>query len=302
MMPTLKIRPKLRSLRAWAVPGLVSLALFLPVPVLAANLQSKLNGEYGGSWAVLLVGTSSDCDTGYTNNKVLGTRVLTAAPYRLPVGELGRIAKVDVKRSRIDVLVDIDEPLLISRTEGPFELFDQAGCRVELEIEVPREWVKKKSLEPIEALLASLFESHDDQEAATRSEQWNRREVEPLPEGYDEVYEEYTVWKAARLKEDLLARLDKALRDAQRVIDRADDDPAYGAGFSAGMERESGRYRSWDDCSELADESFYPGSRDAPGEFEGSDEREWEKAYKDGQVVAFNVDLARRIGDCLRDF
>lgn len=288
----------------WAVAAGISVTLLLgallgAAPGRAQNLQSRLNAAYQGAWAVLLIETGSTCDSDYTNNKVLGTRVVSAAPFRLLTGELGRIAKVDVKRSRVDILIDVDEPLLTSRTDGPFELFEQARCRVELEIEVPREWVKKKWQEQIDDLLASILERHEDQASAVRSERWNRREVEPLPEDYEEVFAEYTVWKAARLEDDLLAALDEALRDAQRVIDRADDDPAYGAGFSAGMERESGKYRSWDDCAELPDESFYPGSRNAPADFEDSDEREWEKGYRDGQVVAFNVELARRIGACL---
>lgn len=299
-MPTRNLLENHGSWQAAAALAVASI-LFSIAPGRAADLQSQLNTGYRGSWAVLLVETGSTCDADYSNNKVLGTRVLSTAPYRLPTGELGRIAKVDVKRSRIDILIDVDEPLLISRTEGPFELFEQARCRVELEIEVPREWVKKKWMEQIEALFSSVLERYDDQESVMRSERWNRRDVEPLPDGYDEVLAEYTVWKAARLKDELLSGLDRALREAQRVIDRADDDPAYGAGFSAGLERESGKYRSWDDCAELSEENFYPSGKDAPGDFEGSDEREWEKGYRDGQVVAFNVELARRIGGCLTD-
>ena len=164
---------------------------------------------------------------------------------------------------------------------------------------MPREWVKKKMVPEIEALLASIFERHDDQESVARSERWNQRQVEPLPEGYEEVLAEYQTWKAARLRAELLSTLDEALRKAQRVVDRADDDPAYGAGLAAGMEREADRYRSWDDCEELAADSFYTSSKAAPSEFDGSDEREWEQGYRDGQVVAYGVELARRVAGCL---
>lgn len=281
------------------------LLLVLIVPARAgsaAALQEHLNTIWRGSWVVIATEITSACDSSYTNNKVLGTRVLSSGPHTLPAGELGRVAKVDLKRSRVDILIDIDEPRLISWTEGPYELFDQARCRVELEVEVPREWVKKKWTNEIEALLGSVLERYDDQEAVDRSERWNRREVEPLPDGYDEVYREYRIWKSAQLRGELVSALADALRDAQRVIDRTDDDPAYGAGLAAGMEKEADRYRSWDECEELVDESFYPAGKDAPSGFDGSDEREWEKGYRDGQAVAFNVELARRIGECLREF
>lgn len=285
-----------RSVRAAL---LLVLLLSAMRPTHAADLQSRLNADLKGSWVVIVLETGSSCDSSYTSNKVLGTRVLSTAPYRLPAGELGRIAKIDVKRSRVDILIEIDEPYLVSWADGPFQLFDQARCRVELEVEVPREWVKKKMVAEFESLLAAILEQHEDQESVTRSERWNRREVEPLPDGYAETFTEYRVWKGEQLRGELLVSLDRSLRDAQRVIDRADDDPAYGAGFTAGLEKEADRYRSWDDCEDLVDETFYPNGRGAPSGFEGADEREWKKGYKEGQIVAFNVALARRIGDCL---
>ncbi len=266
-----------------------------PPPTLAADLQDELNTIYRGSWSVFLLETTSTCDASYTNNQVLGSRVLSSGPHRVPAGELGRVAKVDVKRSRIDILVDIDKPLLVSWADGPYELFDQARCRVELEVKVPREWVKKKLVNEIETLVSRVLERHDDQASVARSERWNRREIEPLPEGYEEVFLEYRAWKAGQLRIELLSTLDEALR----VIDRADDDPAYGGGLAAGMEKEADQHRSWGECEEIAGKSFYPVGKDAPSEFEGSDEKDWERGYRDGQVVAFHVELAQRIGVCL---
>lgn len=172
-------------------------------------------------------------------------------------------------------------------------------CRVELEIDVPREWIKKKSDREIGALVETLLERHLSRESVHRSEHWNRRQVEPLPEGYDELLGEYQHWRASRLRGELLSTLDETLRSAQRVIDRAGASPAYGAGLAEGMEKEANRYRSWDDCEELVGERLYPAGKDAPAELEGSDEEDWEQGYRDGQVVAFSVELARRIGACL---
>lgn len=289
------------SCRRHSAPAALLLASLLasPPPARAAGLQDQLNANWRGAPAVLLLETTSDCDGSYTNNKVLGTRVVSAALHRLPTGELGRIAKVDLKRSRIDILIDIDEPLLVSWTDGPYQLYEQALCRVELEIEVARDLVKSKRLDEIESLLSRVLERHDDQESVARSERWNRRVTESTPEGYDEILDEYRAWSATRLRAALVATLDDALTAALRVIDGADDDAAYGAGLAAGIKMEASRYRSWDECEELVGESFYPVGRDAPSEYEGGDERQWERGYRDGQVVAFNAELSRRIGRCL---
>jgi hypothetical protein len=231
----------------------------------------------------------------------VGSRVAASAPHLIPAGELVRVVKVDVKRSRVDLQLHLEEPLLISWTEGPFELFDQARCRIELELEVPREWIKKKSEDEIRELLATVLELHPDRDLLERSESWNRRRVEALPEGYEDSRAEYEQWRVTRLRGELLSALDKTLRSAQRVVDRADDDPSYGAGMAAGMEKEANRYRSWDDCDELVKESFYPAGKDAPAGYDGADEKEWEKGYRDGQTLAFNVELGRRIGACLEE-
>ena len=91
------------------------------------------------------------------------------------------------------------------------------------------------------------------------------------------------------------------LGEALRVVDRADDEPAYGAGLAAGLEREKRRYRSWDACEEVADTRFYADHEDAPSELGGSEKRDWERGYRDGQLLAFQVALARRISECFRD-
>jgi hypothetical protein len=291
------------SLTRWSAAAALLLAsLLVSLPAArAANLQDQLNASWQGARAVLLLEAVSDCGDSFTSNQVVGNRTLSSATHRLARGELVRVLKVDVKRSRIDIMISLDEPLLVSWTEGPYELFDQATCRIELEIAVPRELVKKKRLGEIESVLASLLERHESQESVAGSANWNRREVEPMPAGHDETLAEYRTWKAARLREDLATTLADALEKAQRAIDRANGGPAYGAGMAAGIEKEARRYRSWDECDELVAETHYPAGKGAPSEFEGSDKREWERGYRDGQVVAFNVELSRHIAECLED-
>ena len=75
--------------------------------------------------------------------------VTSKASRRFEPGELGKVDKVKVKRSRVDLLLTLDQPVLASRLDGPFELFDERPCKVQLIFEMPREWLSREDLETI---------------------------------------------------------------------------------------------------------------------------------------------------------
>ncbi len=282
--------------------GLSLLLLALPGAAVSGVLEDELNARWRGAWVILLGETGSDCDGGYTDNRVTGGRVLGRGRQRLAAGELGQVARVDVKRSRVDVLIDLAEPLRVSWFEGPFELHQQVPCRVELEFEVERRLLRAKRSGAVEPLLSAVLERHPDRQTATGSPRWNRRSVEPLPPDHEETLAAHAAWKQQLFLAALAARLGEALEAAQRVTDRVETGDAYAAGLAAGVDHYASRHGLTTDCARLPDESFYPGSAKPPPDYDDRQADDWEEGYADGQTLAFNVALARRLDRCLRGF
>ena len=61
---------------------------------------------------------------------------------RFDAGELVKIDKVKVKRSRVDLLTTFSEPVLVASQDGPFELYHERECKAQLIFEVPRTVIK----------------------------------------------------------------------------------------------------------------------------------------------------------------
>lgn len=245
---------------------------------------------------LLTTPTASDCDNNYTNNRVLSGRAIPQAPFPFATGELGRVHKVDVHRSRIDVLIDVEEPLLVAFRDGPFELYDQVHCKVELEVEVPREDVRERAEEELDGLLLELAERFDDLSAAQAAAGWNRRQVEPFPEDYEQVLLEYGAWKRALLTDRLAELLDDA---DQLVRYRVRDNAAYGDGFTHGLKR-STSYQ-YAECAGILDAVPVSSSGSPPSDYESSDKSEWRRGYRDGSTLASTLSLAQRLSECLRE-
>src|SRR5262245_46020405 len=104
----------------------------------AGDLQRELAGRWRGSWVIVEVGVRSDCGGMYTNNRLNGRRVSGSGAFTFEAGELAQIDKVDLHRARLDVLLTLAEPTRVSWQDGPFTLYRQASCRVELQAELPR--------------------------------------------------------------------------------------------------------------------------------------------------------------------
>ena len=262
-------------------------------PVLAGSLEDALRGRWNGAWVTLKVGVRSDCGAAYTDNPVVGRRTAGTGAHPLDSGELGRVHKVDLKRSRVDLLVDLQEPYLASRTEGPFVLYEQTLCRVELIIEVPRELVRGKNLDGLDAKRREVAEPFDSMAEARGSEAWNGRRVESPPEGYEETLAGYEEWKLEKMGK----RLREVLLQAKRLTDRAGSQEAYGAGMAQGLRRFSRSFSS--DCGSLMVASYYPGSGSPPAGYESSDKKRWRDGFQDGMRLAFYVELAWRLAECL---
>lgn len=274
--------------------------LILTVPASASRLEDALRSRWQGAWVVTQAEVRSGCGEAYANNTVSGRLVSGGGEHRLPAGELGQIYKIDVKRQRVDVLIDLVEPLRLAYVDGPFELYRQAECKVELQVEVARPLIKSANAGAVEDLLLALLQRYDSRAEAEDSEVWNLRRVEPFPEGYDRLLADYEVWKADQVFVAIRARLAQALDEAARIADRARIDEAYGAGFASGLRSSTSLAYGAPDCGALVDKVHYPGSVPSPPNYDSSSAKEvWRAGFRDGQALSFHIDLARQLERCL---
>ena len=259
----------------------------------ASELGDRLNRELKGGWGVLEVEVYSACGGTYSDNEVGSAGVASKAPHRFAAGELVKIDNVKVKRQRVDLMLTLAAPLRVSHMDGPYGLYDQRSCRVQLMVYVPRELVKGADLE---ALLAevdehvTLYASRDDAEL---SGDWNGREMEPMPDDYEETLQRHADWKAEQTNAAVRDGIDHALSEAAEAVDDMDDDADYLAGFADGAER-MGSF-SVTSCDSLLSLSFTGYRKSAPSDVS----RDWKNGWEDGQKLVFHVLLADRLRSCL---
>jgi len=278
--------------RCVLLAGVVSLC---GAPIAASDLEDRLVLRLRGAWSVLEVEAYSECSGTYSNNRASGTLVTSGANRRFEPGELSKVDKVNLKRSRLDLFLTLAEPVLVSRVDGPFELFDESECRVQLMVEVPRPLVKAGDEAAIMNLVGQTIELHSTQESARASAVCNGRQRRPFPDDYELTLERYEVWKAEQHNVAVVARAAQALDDADRAVQRIRRDQSYLDGFGAGAEI----MRSWseDDCADLVDVRFDREDHDPPSKHD--DDRAWCDGYRDGQELVFNLRLAHRLESCL---
>ena len=259
----------------------------------ASELGSRLDRELKGGWGVLELEVYSACGGTYSDNEVGSAGVASKARNRFAAGELVKIDDVKVKRQRVDLFLTLDAPLRVSRMDGPFELFDQRSCRVQLMVYVPRELVKSANLD---ALLTevkkhvTLYASRDDAEL---SGDWNGRSMEPLPDDYEETVQRHAAWKAEQTNAAVRDGIDHALSEAAEAVEDLDDDADYLAGFAEGAEKMSDLTVT--NCDSLVNLSFTSYRKNADSE----KSRGWKDGWNDGQKIVFHVLLADRLRSCL---
>lgn len=257
----------------------------LPAGVRAAGLEESLNVHWRGGWVVVRPAVASSCDGYYNDNFLAGDRAESSARRRFDPGELARVERIGVRRGRVDVFLDLAEGVLEERHDGPFTLYDPRECRVQLQVPVPA----RAEAEAVEARLAEVLDLRDSRQEAEASPDWNRRRREPFPENYEQTLAAYESWKAAQTNAAVMARLDDAIEEAARINDRLRSEPEYLEGFGEGVER--GRDRAPGDCPSLLRATFSPDSG-------GGKSSDWRRGYEDGQRLAWNLELMRRLKEC----
>jgi hypothetical protein len=269
-----------------ALRFVLPLLLAVPAPSYAVDVEASLNARFRGGWVVVRLPVFSSCDGFYNDNEVVGARIDSRARRRFEAGELARVERIGVKRGRADVFLDLAEGVLDERREGPFTLYDERTCKIQLRVPVP----DRADLAAIEARFAELLELHEAAERAAASPLWNGRRREPYPEGYEQTLAAYEVWKAQQANAAVQERMDRAIEEAARITDRVSSDTEYLAGFAAGVEKV--RDRGFGGCESLMSASFSPDS--------GKSDRgsQWRRGYEDGQRLAYDLELLRRLKDC----
>ncbi len=276
----------LQDLRGFVL-GIGAGACLVAAP-LAADVEDDLRERLRGRTAILRTPVSSECTEHYTDNEVVGRQASGRGPVSLPAGELATIDNVHVGWTRFDVNLSLVEPYRVTIVDGPFTLYEQRSCRIQLSFDVPRE--VRKDLARAEAAVLGLLDLQDGVREARASELWNRRKPESLPADSEATWTEYRIWKAAQVNVDIRRRIDQVLADAQATLRSMSTDAEYLESFGLGVA--SRRYESLSGCDSLLSATFYPSGS------EGKSRR----GYEDGQRLAWTTTVVRGLNECFVDF
>lgn len=167
----------------------------------------------------------------------------------------------------------------MSHIEGPFELFDERKCKIQLMIALPRELVKGNDAAAILQRVADIVELHRSAADAEYSISGNGREREDYPPDYDQTLARYEVWKVEMLNAAVADRIAGANQDARSVAVDIRRNPDFLDGFAAGV----AEMRSWrqDNCDRLVDIVFSSVRERPPGDHSAT----WKEGYSDGQEM-----------------
>jgi len=266
--------------------------LFGAVHATAGGLDDELDGKLRGAWAILEHEVYSSCAGTYSDNQVGAAGVASKANRRFDAGELVKIDKIKVKRSRVDLLTTFSEPILVATQDGPFELHNERECKAQLIFEVPRSVIKTGDADAVLAAIGSAVTLFSSQSAAMDSTAWNGRERKPYPDDYEQTLTRHEIWKAEQINTAVAAGIDRSITEAASAAEDIDDDTDYLAGFAAGAEKMQEIHLG--DCDQLIDASFASLKKSPP-----SDKiKEWKRGFSDGQSLVFHTRLARDLKGC----
>lgn len=288
---------------------------FLPVLILAAacgaaragELQNDIDARWRGAWVVTGVDTSSDCMGFYNDNDVNGRLVSGRGRRHFKAGELARVDSIDLKHSRLDLRLTLVEPVLMSRQDGPFTLYDEARCRINFQVELPRDIVKHSDLKSVETFVMPILQRHAAEDQARASANYNGREREPLPPDYDRTLQKHAAWQAKNTNDAVQASIFKLVDETSRIPDRINDDPDYMSGFVKGVE--AGRAARVSQCSDLiavgsappppVRDRVAPAANTSPGDRMAAERQaRAARGYQDGMRLTLGVDAVRRLPSC----
>ena len=278
----------------------VGLALLgLATPCLAGKLDRAVESRWRGAWVLTKVAAQSDCSGLHTDNLVSGTLVSSKGRYQFRPGELAHVDKVDVHRSRVDLIMSLPEAILVGYQDGPFKLYNEIRCPLELDVEVPRDLVSNDDTNGIDSVLRQAVDRFSSQEEAQAAKSWNGRRRDPYPANYQQTLAEHQAWKAQQANAAIQTRLDRAAEEASRLTDRLTSDQDYLAGFASGVE--AMKRVELADCGSIMSRDFAnlgPTPQPARPAANGEAQQRWGRGYQDGLKLVFALESMRRLPGC----
>ncbi len=275
----------------------MAILMGLSVPSYAGKLEKALKHRWLGAWAVTTVETHSGCSGAYTKNRVNGRFVNSSGRHRFRPGELAKVVKVDAKRSRLDLFLRVNEPLLVPRHEGPFTLYDQVYCEFELEVVLPRELVKSKDVAGIERSLRPILERYATEDEARSTRAYNQRVQESYPDDYEVTLARHAAWKAEQTNAAVQAKIDSTLDATAGVTSRMSSDYSYLTSFAKGVE--AGKTVSLNSCPSMMAVKFGRPPRSATTKSSTVNAAVANsRAYTDGRNLVLALELMRRLPNC----
>jgi hypothetical protein len=284
-----------RALLAW-----IALAGASLTPAGAGDFEGALESRWRGAWVLTNVDTYSDCAGIYTNNHVNGQLVQGRGKFAFRPGEMAQVQKVDLKRSRLDLLLSLPEPILVSYPDGPYTLYREASCLIELQVELPRPLVSQGNVEGVDQKVLAVVSRFAGRQEASRSRGWNRRQREAYPEDYDRTLAEHAAWKAEQANAAIAARIDEAREESSRISSSINSDNDYLKGFAAGVEaakaldlRECGAILAKDPAH------VCPIPAQLPASLAGPAQSRYTRGFTDGSRLVFSLESMRVLPRCM---
>lgn len=282
-----------RALRVLAVSALASALAAPALPALAAQTEELMKTRWLGAWVVTGLETWSTCSGTYTNNRVNGRFVKSKGQHRFQPGELAKVVKLDGNRQRMDVFLEVYEPILVPYQDGPFTLYRELSCKLELEIMVPREAVKGQDIQTLDRALGEVLSRYSTEAEARQAETYNGRERDRYPDDYEYTLARHAIWQAEQTNSRVQAKLDLASETARRLVYGINGDEDYMSGFASGVEKaKSATYRG---CPSLTGASF---GQYRPGRDSSDGENRRGRGEQDGRNLVLALELMDRLPSC----
>ena len=278
----------------WALAlGLLATAM----PVDAGSFENAVRARWRGAWIVTEIETYSVCNGSYFNNDVSGQFVAARAGRPFQPGELAKVDKLQVNRKKIELMVTIAGMTLLPRPDGPFTLYDQRTCRIELEVAIPRDVIKSRNVEEVDRLLATVAQRFATRDAALDSSDWNGRETDEYPADYERTLAHHAVWRAEETNRVIDEQMDQSLLTANELAREVDGNLVYLAGFAHGARM----MREWRerDCGRLIGSTAVTFRLAAPEDY--TDNSTWCAGFYDGQALVYNLAVLSRLPACYVD-
>src|SRR5262249_55787999 len=135
-----------------------------------------------------------------------------------------------------DLDLAFPEPVLVSYQDGPFTLYREIRCQLELDVELPRSVVSGDDVEGIENALKPVLRRFESQDEALQTKSFNHRKRDAYPADYEVTLARHAAWQVQQANAAIQARLDRSMEETGRLTDRITSDPDYLKGFAAGVE------------------------------------------------------------------